>query len=144
MDTALPQKLPFILDRNLAKANYTENHVCTSCDTVVLGLIPLLYTNQSIYVYLPGDDTCATYCKWNDQLFIIFNPCHFHSFPIIWVTFLFYFFEGTLFSRKLHLKNFNIKNKDNKISQGRGNSLGYIWFRAVNYYYIVSGALYVI
>ena len=38
MDTALPQKFPFILDRNLAKANCTENHVCTSCDIVVLGL----------------------------------------------------------------------------------------------------------
>ena len=37
MDTALPQKFPFILDRNLAKANCTENLVCTSCDTVVLG-----------------------------------------------------------------------------------------------------------
>ena len=36
MDTALPQKFPFILDRNLAKANCTENRVCTSCDTVVL------------------------------------------------------------------------------------------------------------
>ena len=38
MDTKLPQKFPFILDRNLAKANCTGNHVCTSCDTVVLGL----------------------------------------------------------------------------------------------------------
>ena len=38
MDTALPQKIPFILDRNLAKANCTEDRVCTSCDTVVLGL----------------------------------------------------------------------------------------------------------
>ena len=37
MDTALPQKFPFILDRNLAKANCTEDRVCTSCDTVVLG-----------------------------------------------------------------------------------------------------------
>ena len=37
MDTALPQKSPLILDRNLAKANCTENRVCTSCDTVVLG-----------------------------------------------------------------------------------------------------------
>ena len=37
MDTALPQKFPFILDRNLAKANCTENRVCTSCYTVVLG-----------------------------------------------------------------------------------------------------------
>ena len=37
MDAALPQKFPFILDRNLAKANCTENRVCTSCDTVVLG-----------------------------------------------------------------------------------------------------------
>ena len=38
MDTALPQKFPFILDRNLAKANCTEDRVCTSCDTVVLDL----------------------------------------------------------------------------------------------------------
>ena len=38
MDTALPQKFPFILDRNLAKANCKENQVCTSCDTVVLAL----------------------------------------------------------------------------------------------------------
>ena len=38
MDTALAQKFPFILDRNLAKANCTENHVCTSCDRVVLGV----------------------------------------------------------------------------------------------------------
>ena len=38
MDTALPQKFPFILDRNLAKSNGTGNRVCTSCDTVVLVL----------------------------------------------------------------------------------------------------------
>ena len=37
MDTALPQKFPFILDRNLAKANCTEDRFCTSCDKVVLG-----------------------------------------------------------------------------------------------------------
>ena len=37
MDTALPQKFPFILDRNLSKANCTVNRVCTSCDIVVLG-----------------------------------------------------------------------------------------------------------
>ena len=36
METALTQKFPFILDRNLAKANCTKNGVCTSCDTVVL------------------------------------------------------------------------------------------------------------
>ena len=30
-----PTKIPFILDRNLAKANCTEDRVCTSCDTVV-------------------------------------------------------------------------------------------------------------
>ena len=36
MDTALPQKLPFILNRNLAKANCTGNRVCKSCDIVVL------------------------------------------------------------------------------------------------------------
>ena len=42
MDTALPQKFPFILDRNLAEANCTENHVCTSCDTVVLASLKFL------------------------------------------------------------------------------------------------------
>ena len=36
MDTTLTQKFPFILDRNLAKANCTGNHVCTFCDKVVL------------------------------------------------------------------------------------------------------------
>ena len=36
MDTALPQKFPFILNRNLAKNNYRGNRVCTYCDTVVL------------------------------------------------------------------------------------------------------------
>ena len=38
MDTALSPKFPFILDRNLAKTKGTENHVCTSCDKVVLGI----------------------------------------------------------------------------------------------------------
>ena len=45
MDTALTQKFPFILDRNLAKANCTENHVCTSCDIVVL----VMNTKESTY-----------------------------------------------------------------------------------------------
>ena len=44
MDTALPQKFPFILDRNLAKANCTGNQVCTSCDIVVLGLHAFCYS----------------------------------------------------------------------------------------------------
>ena len=40
MDTARLQKFLFILDRNLAKANCTGNHVCTSCDKVVLDCDP--------------------------------------------------------------------------------------------------------
>ena len=44
MDTALPQKFPFILDRNLAKANCTENWVCTYCDIVVLANKKNYYT----------------------------------------------------------------------------------------------------
>ena len=53
MDTALPQKFPFILDRNLAKANCTENRVCTSCDIVVFGT--LLFT---IYLYNQFQGDC--------------------------------------------------------------------------------------
>ena len=53
MDTALTQKFPFILDRNLAKANSTENHVCMSCDTVVLGtditLVECTISEQSLH-----------------------------------------------------------------------------------------------
>ena len=47
MDTALPQKFPFILDRNLAKANCTENRVCTSCDIVVLDI-----SKKNIYKFI--------------------------------------------------------------------------------------------
>ena len=38
MDTAHPQKYLFILDRNLAKANCTEDGVCTSCDIVAFDI----------------------------------------------------------------------------------------------------------
>ena len=58
MDTALPQKFPFILDRNLAKANCTENRVCTSCDIVVLG-----YSNYLIFAHSTGVQTVATFYK---------------------------------------------------------------------------------
>ena len=43
MDTAIPQKFPFILDRNSAKANCTGNQVCTSCDIEVLGCYPSIF-----------------------------------------------------------------------------------------------------
>ena len=43
MDTALPQKFPFILDRNLAKANCTEDRVCTSCDKEILDFYLIIF-----------------------------------------------------------------------------------------------------
>ena len=53
MDTALPPKFPFILDRNFAKANCTGNQVCTSCDRVVLG--------QNIIYSLKFYKFCSSY-----------------------------------------------------------------------------------
>ena len=51
MDKALPQKFPFILDKNLAKANCTEDRVCTSCDKInAIFLITLIV--QLIYLFL--------------------------------------------------------------------------------------------
>ena len=47
MDTAIPQICPFILDRNLAKANCRGNRVCTSCDTVVLAPCMKRWNNSS-------------------------------------------------------------------------------------------------
>ena len=51
MILALHLKNSFILDRNLAKANCTENRVCTSCDIIVLGLTLLLSVNVNYYVF---------------------------------------------------------------------------------------------
>ena len=66
MDTVLPQKFPFILDRNLAKANCTGNQVCTSCDIVVLGhtlkdtrLLPALASTYAIELKSSGDNDCS-------------------------------------------------------------------------------------
>ena len=65
MDTALPQKFPFILDRNLAKANCTQNRVCTSCDIVVLDIyICSFVCDFKFYLYI--------YVNWNFFLFYIF------------------------------------------------------------------------
>ena len=50
MDTALPQKFPFILYRKLANANCTGNRVCTSCDIVVL-VFSSHKLLRSIYIY---------------------------------------------------------------------------------------------
>ena len=60
MDTALPQKFPFTLDRNLANANCTGNQVCTSCDKVVLGktIFSRIFTsnvNVSIFSFTTMD-----------------------------------------------------------------------------------------
>ena len=57
MDTALPQKFPFILDRNLAKTNCTENRICTSCDTVVLGCDICVYSLRMLSFLLTLDGT---------------------------------------------------------------------------------------
>ena len=68
MDTALPQKFPFILDRNLAKANCTGNRVCTSCDIVYLWYYPesamtycITFKNASIYPFTSHCRLCSTF-----------------------------------------------------------------------------------
>ena len=54
MDTTLPLKFPFILDRNLAKANCSGNNVCTSCDIVVLDSdLLLIYMLNSVCLLNP-------------------------------------------------------------------------------------------
>ena len=71
MDTALPQKFPFILERNLAKAYCMGNRVCTSCDTVVLGRnksLSILQNEPYNEFYPYGCDTfghfleCVDFC----------------------------------------------------------------------------------
>ena len=47
-DTGTVLKIPFILDRNLAKANCTEDRVCMSCNKVVLGVTQTEKKNRRI------------------------------------------------------------------------------------------------
>ena len=71
MDTALPQKFPFILDRNLAKANCTGNPVCTSCDIVVLARAPFSHhvgadaggLAEHVLALLGGIEEFASQCQ---------------------------------------------------------------------------------
>ena len=42
MDTTLPQKFPFVLDRNLAKANCTGNRIYTIFNYTIKHLIDIL------------------------------------------------------------------------------------------------------
>ena len=74
MDTALHQKFPFILDRNLAKASCTEDHVCTSCDKVVLGFCRnfvlsfnhfLLFLSMRVNGIEIYDCVCRFYSLWD-------------------------------------------------------------------------------
>ena len=67
MDTAITHKFPFILDRNLAKANCTGNHVCTSCDTVVLGT---RVSQQRI----ENNDSLLGSNKKLEMLSVLYNP----------------------------------------------------------------------
>ena len=82
MDTALPQKFPFILDRNLAKANLTENQVCTSCDIVVV-----------VCVYIATSNFTACYLIFNIFIFKSFfsNSLIFQCF-IFFNLFFFYIY----------------------------------------------------
>ena len=71
MDTALTHKFSFILDRNLAKANGKENHVCTSCDTVVLvTTLPEPWATQY---------SAASYLVDNVKSFVRKKKCNFPS-----------------------------------------------------------------
>ena len=47
---SIPSKIPFILDRKLAKANCTEDRFCTSCNKVVHGLN--IYLCNYMYIYV--------------------------------------------------------------------------------------------
>ena len=88
MDTALPQKFPFILDRNLAKANCTANRVCTSCDTVVLVLntSKLMNFSQTLFLIHKGPNyVCYTEPQRCSLLVVLFPFLSSQDFRPIWL-----------------------------------------------------------
>ena len=66
MDTALPEKFPFILDRNLVNSNCTEDRVCTSCDKVVL--VQNIYFSYLINEHTQPKSTNFSYSLAVNQL----------------------------------------------------------------------------
>ena len=73
MDTALPQKFSFILDRNLAKANGTGNRVCTSCDTVVFDQCLFF----ALFAVPPAEEGSARESGWGGGGHHVWPaPCH--------------------------------------------------------------------
>ena len=86
MDTALPQKFPFILNRNLAKANCTGNRVCTSCDTVVLGIY--IYTYKYIIYFIMHEWRYCKFYGWSlldrSKKQFLHLQWHLRPFRLIW------------------------------------------------------------
>ena len=75
MGTALPRKFSFILDKNLAGANCTENRVCTSCNTVVFGII-IYYYSSHIAKYIYGTDIHKSH---------IYNNIHANTYAYVYI-----------------------------------------------------------
>ena len=86
MDTALPQKFPFILDRNLVKVNCTENRIRTSCDILILGpsgvfyIISCGFMRNMITIFadadIANDDSYCLYIKKSgSQLWCCIQLC---------------------------------------------------------------------
>ena len=75
METALPQKFPFILDRNLAKANCTENRVCTSCDIVVLGLYKYFRNKEWKWCGIQTSSPISNLSAFKSMPMILLAPC---------------------------------------------------------------------
>ena len=59
-DTVTLLNFSFILDRNLAKTNCTENHVCTSCDKVVLEMNLFWVSLLSVLIGYPSSLVSAS------------------------------------------------------------------------------------
>ena len=105
MDTALPQKFPFILDRNLAKANCTGNRVCTSCDTVVLGCNPcndVIATLLCIAMLLQNRALTITFTR-NNYFPVVDKYIAIYIYIYIYIFELLYFTKKTLYEKLQYL-----------------------------------------
>ena len=85
MDTALTQKFPFILDTNLAKANCTENRVCRSCDTVVLGGIISAEQGAKCYIFVCISESYSELSKFIHKLGFVFISIYVYKYIIHYI-----------------------------------------------------------
>ena len=100
MDTALTQKFPIILDRNLVNAQKITFGFCTSCDKVVLGLAnnKLIFFQRYPHMKSEKRMRLNVYLHTDTALHSFQNKCHgSHRFEMTGIRSIYLVIEAAIY-----------------------------------------------